>query len=97
MTDRDKLMDEVEFLRQLLEKRQSGLFKSLDDGERATREMIERKKGQAVKIARVHAGEFKTSVLNAEEKEVWSGRFLAKMSEPGPDEEAFFAELRKKL
>lgn len=97
MTDRDDPLDEVERLRQLLATRQSGLFKSLDDGERATREMIERKKEQAVKIARVFAGELETSVLTAKEKEVWSESFVAKVSEPGPDEEAFFADMRNKL
>lgn len=95
MTDRDELMDEVN-LRQLLEKRQSGLFKSLDDGKRATRDMIERKKEQALKIARVLAGEIETLVLTEKKQQVWSEMFLAKMSEPGPDEEALFAGLRKK-
>ena len=47
------------------------------------------------KISRLLAGELETTTLTAEEKAVWSERFLAKMSEPGPDEEAFFAELRK--
>ncbi|WP_292294799.1 hypothetical protein [Marivita sp.] len=47
------------------------------------------------RISRVLAGELETGVLTAEEKAVWSERFLEKMSEPGPDEEAFFIELRK--
>ncbi|MEE4013431.1 hypothetical protein V1T76_15270 [Roseibium sp. FZY0029] len=47
------------------------------------------------KISKVLAGEMETSALTAEEKAVWSERFLEEMSEPGPDEEAFFAELRK--
>lgn len=34
----------TELLRLLLEKRQAGPFKTLDDGEQATREMIERKR-----------------------------------------------------
>lgn len=48
-----------------------------------------------VRLSRVLAGELETTVLTAAEKAVWSERFLAKMSEPGPGEEAFFAELRK--
>ena len=47
------------------------------------------------RLSRVLAGELETTALTAEEKAVWSERFLAKMSEPGPGEEAFFAELRK--
>jgi hypothetical protein len=47
------------------------------------------------KIARVLAGELETTILSAEEKSVWSEQFVAKMSEPGPGEEAFFSELRK--
>lgn len=46
------------------------------------------------KISRVLAGELETTVLTAEEKAVWSERFLENMSGPGPDEEAFFADLR---
>tara|TARA_R100000935_G_C2837267_1_gene168876 strand:- start:1400 stop:1678 length:279 start_codon:yes stop_codon:yes gene_type:complete len=42
------------------------------------------------RISRVLAGE-----MTEEEKAVWSEEFLKKMSEPGPDEEAFFADLRK--
>ena len=47
-----------------------------------------------VKLSRVLAGELDISVLTAEERAVWKERFLAKMAEPGPDEEAFFEELR---
>ncbi|AQQ04729.1 hypothetical protein B0E33_15090 [Roseibium algicola] len=47
------------------------------------------------KICRVLSGEMETSTLTAEEKAVWSERFLEKISEPGPDEEAYYAELRK--
>lgn len=47
-----------------------------------------------VRLSRVLAGEAETTALTLEEKAVWSERFLAKMSEPGPAEEAFFAELR---
>lgn len=46
-------------------------------------------------IAAVLAGEHETTSLTALEKAVWSERFLEKISEPGPGEEAFFAELRK--
>ena len=46
------------------------------------------------KIARVLAGEIETTGLTPEEKAVWSERFVEKMSEPGPDEEAFFEGLR---
>ncbi len=45
-------------------------------------------------IARVLAGEAETTTLTAEEKAVWSERFLEKMSAPGPDETAFFTRLR---
>jgi hypothetical protein len=48
-----------------------------------------------VRLSQVLAGELETTALTAEEKAVWSDRFLAKMSEPGPGEEAFFAEMRK--
>jgi len=47
------------------------------------------------RISRVLAGELETAVLTAEEKAVWSERFLEKMSEPGPAEEVFFTDLRK--
>jgi len=47
------------------------------------------------KISRVLAGEIETTTLTAEEKAVWSEEFLKKMSEPDPEEEAFFADLRK--
>jgi hypothetical protein len=47
-----------------------------------------------VKLSRVLAGELETTVLTPAEKAVWSERFLAKMAEPGPGEEEFFAELR---
>ena len=47
-----------------------------------------------VRLSRVLAGEFETTVLSPSEKAVWSERFLAKVSEAGPDEDAFFAELR---
>lgn len=47
------------------------------------------------KISRVLAGELETTALTATERAVWSERFLEKMSEPGPDEEAFFTDLRK--
>lgn len=46
------------------------------------------------KLSRVLAGEAETTVLTDEEKAVWSEQFLAKMCEPGPEEDAFFAELR---
>lgn len=47
------------------------------------------------KLSRVLAGELETTVLSSEEKAVWSDRFLAKLSEPGPDEDAFFVALHK--
>ncbi|MFC3167818.1 TA system antitoxin ParD family protein [Paracoccus fontiphilus] len=46
------------------------------------------------RLSRVLAGAVETTILTAEEKAVWSEQFLAKMSESGPDEDAFFAELR---
>ncbi|TVR09397.1 MAG: hypothetical protein EA385_07300 [Salinarimonadaceae bacterium] len=57
---------------------------------------IERSGGlDHVRLSRVLAGGLETNVLTAEEKAVRAERFLAKMSEPGAGEEAFFAELRK--
>lgn len=47
-----------------------------------------------VRLSRVLAGEVETTALTGEEKAVWSERFLVKMSESGPAEDAFFAELR---
>jgi len=47
-----------------------------------------------VRLSRVLAGDLETTALTPEEKAVWSERFLAKMSDFGPAEEAFFAELR---
>ena len=47
------------------------------------------------RISRVLAGDLETTALTAEEKAVWSERFLATMSEPGPGEESYFAELRE--
>ena len=47
------------------------------------------------RLSRVLAGEVETTVLTAEEKAVWSERFLVNMSEPGPEDETFFAELRE--
>ncbi len=49
----------------------------------------------SVLIASVLSGEKPTTVLSPEEKAVWSERFLEKMAKPGPDEEVFFAEMRK--
>lgn len=49
------------------------------------------------KIERVLAGELETTALNEREKAVWSERFLEKMGQPGPDEEAFFEDLRASL
>ncbi|MCH8488642.1 MAG: ParD-like family protein [Oceanicaulis sp.] len=48
-----------------------------------------------VKISLALAGELGTDRLTAEEKAIWSERFLVRMSEPGPNEDAFFEELRK--
>lgn len=47
------------------------------------------------RLSSVLAGELETTVLTAEEKAVWSEQFLTRMSEPGPAEDAFFAELRQ--
>lgn len=47
-----------------------------------------------VRLSWVLAGEAETNTLTPEEKAVWSERFLVKMSEPGPAEDAFFAKLR---
>lgn len=47
------------------------------------------------KITRALAGDLETTSLSAEEKSVWAEQFAAKMSEPGPEEDAFFSDLRK--
>ncbi|WP_040440015.1 TA system antitoxin ParD family protein [Roseibium aggregatum] len=47
------------------------------------------------RVSAALAGELQTTDLTALEKAVWSERFLEKMSEPGPREQDFFAELRK--
>ena len=47
------------------------------------------------RVSAALAGELQTTDLTALEKAVWSESFLEKMSEPGPGEEDFFAELRK--
>jgi hypothetical protein len=84
-------------LKKLLRRHGFGEFKSLEEGERQTRAMIERKRRllSHTKISRVLAGELETTALNAKEKAIWAKRFLAEMSEPGPTEEAFFTELCK--
>ncbi len=46
-------------------------------------------------LSRVLAGEAETTTLTAEEKAVWTERFLARMDAPGPGEEAHFDTLRK--
>lgn len=48
------------------------------------------------KLTRVLSGEIGTSTLTLEEKAVWSEHFLTKMSEPGPDENAFFEQMRQR-
>ncbi|ERP97779.1 hypothetical protein Q669_21475 [Labrenzia sp. C1B10] len=48
------------------------------------------------RVSATLAGELQTTDLTALEKAVWSERFLEKMSEPGPGEQDFFAELSKK-
>lgn len=57
---------------------------------------VERSAGfDHARVSRVLAGELETGSLTAEERALWSERFLAKMSEPGAAEEAFFVELRQ--
>ncbi|WBQ12512.1 ParD-like family protein [Hyphomonadaceae bacterium BL14] len=38
------------------------------------------------KISQALSGELETGRLSADEKAIWSERFLVRMSEPGPDE-----------
>lgn len=47
------------------------------------------------RVSAALAGELETADLTALEKAVWSERFLEKMSEPGPREQAFFAKLHR--
>ncbi|MCA2008642.1 type II toxin-antitoxin system CcdA family antitoxin [Tritonibacter mobilis] len=46
------------------------------------------------KIAAALAGEIETTSLNEEEETIWTERFIEKMGEPGPEEEAFFEGLK---
>ena len=48
------------------------------------------------KISAVLAGEMQTRELTPEEKSVWLDRFSDLMGEPGPEEEAFFADRRRR-
>ncbi|WP_282026293.1 TA system antitoxin ParD family protein [Limimaricola cinnabarinus] len=48
------------------------------------------------KISAVLAGEMQTRELTPEEKSVWLDRFTDLMGEPGPEEEAFFADRRRR-
>jgi len=48
------------------------------------------------RIAAVLAGEMQTRELTPEEKSVWLDRFTDLMGEPGPEEEAFFANRRRR-
>ena len=47
------------------------------------------------KILQAQSGQIETTTLTAAEKAVWSEGFLKKMAEPGPEEESYFADLRK--
>lgn len=47
------------------------------------------------RVSAALAGELQTTDLTALEKAVWSEKFLEKMSEPGPGEEDFFANLHR--
>jgi|SRR6056297_468573 len=48
------------------------------------------------KISAVLAGEMQTRELAPEEKSVWLDSFTDLMGEPGPEEEAFFADRRRR-
>jgi hypothetical protein len=47
------------------------------------------------KVLQALSGQIETTTLTAAEKAVWSEGFLEKMSEPGPEEGSYFADLRK--
>lgn len=47
-------------------------------------------------IARVLSGELPTTCLTDDEYKIWRGRFTELMGRPGPEEEAYFAELRRR-
>lgn len=47
------------------------------------------------KISRVLSGKLETTALSEVEKFLWSEQFVAKMSEAGTEEKAFFRKLRK--
>ena len=94
--------DPAEFVseaRAFLALRLAGPFVSLEEGERRTQEMIARKRRERAvettcKID--HAGEIQTSELTTAEKSVRLDRFTDLVSEPVPDEEAFFVERRRR-
>lgn len=48
------------------------------------------------KISAVLAGEMQTRELTPEEKSVWLDRFTDLMGKPGPEEDAFFADRRRR-
>ncbi|WP_143526050.1 hypothetical protein [Roseivivax lentus] len=84
-------------LRELLALRKAGDFVSLEEGEERTRRMIERKKPEIdqAKLERVKRAELSPGTLNEAEEALWLDWFTERMSEPGPEEEAFFEELRR--
>lgn len=47
------------------------------------------------RITAVLSGQIETTELSTEEKDVWLDRFVEKMGQPGPDEEAWFTGRRK--
>ena len=47
------------------------------------------------RITAALAGEIYTTELTSEENDVWLDRFVEKMGEPGPEEEAWFARRRQ--
>ena len=101
--------DPAEFVseaRAFLALRLAGPFVSLEEGERRTQEMIARKRRERAvettckidhaKICAVLAGEIQTSELTTAENSVRLDRFTDLVSEPVPDEEAFFVERRRR-
>ncbi len=48
------------------------------------------------KVSRALSAQLETTALSAMEGAVWLERFTEKMGKPGPDEEVYFANMRKR-
>lgn len=107
---REELIEQLEILREVVERLAVGVAPAvLEDldrfrgrlpaDDRLARDDANNRSGRVDhdKIAKVLAGEAPTTTLNDEERAIWSEQFLAALGEPGPEEEAFMARLRREL